>query len=393
MAAAFRRPIMRPTSRRPAVLVVLTLLHVCCAGPAAAPRQVSHSGTGAFEAALTTTPDGAIVAWYDTRDGNGEIYLRHVDSSGNPVGQEHRLTTDSQESYEPSLAMAGDALAVAWYDKAGDGTLTARLGLFDRDGRRRWFTTIAPQSRNPVVCATSEEIVVSWIQKDEAGQEAVWLGTWGPDGKERSGRRTLGAAHATTWNLNAAVDDRGRTWVAFDAIAATKASELFLARADDHAVSIVQLTPDDGHESKYPDLALRDGRIALTWFDAKDGNTEVYLATGTIEDLGRPIDARAVRVTHTPGNSIGAYLAWNGDRLGLAWSDDTLGQHEVYLQPFDASARPLADATRVTSNSMSSLIPAVRPWGRGFALVWNEFVPSSGGHDGTSEIAFAVVEP
>ena len=40
--------------------------------------------------------------------------------------------------------------------------------------------------------------------------------------------------------------------------------------------------------------------------------------------------------------------------------------------------------------SMSSLIPAIEPWGARFALAWNEFVPSSGGHDGRSEIAFTI---
>jgi hypothetical protein len=386
LGAAFRRPV-----RRAVAILTLAMLQVSCASPAASPHQVSHSQVGAFEAALTAVPGGAIAAWYDTRDGNGEIYIRHLDSGGNPDGPERRLTTDSEESYEPSIAVAGDAVAVAWYDKAGDGSLTARLGLWSQDGTRRWVRTLAPRSRNPVVCATEREIVVSWIQQDVQDNESVWLGTWDLQGAPGAPPRPLGPAHKTTWNVNAAVDDGGRVWVAFDAVAATQASELFLARADERAVSLVQLTPDDGRESKYPDIAMRDGRIAVTWFDAKDGNTEVYLVTGTADEFGGAIDRKAVRVTETAGNSIGAYLTWNGDRLGLAWSDDTLGQHEVYFQPFDAGGRALAAATRLTSNSMSSLIPAIEPWSRGFALAWNEFVPGSSGHDGKSEIAFAIV--
>jgi len=374
-----------------AAVLALVLVQVCCASPAASPHQVSHSQVGAFEAALTAVRDGAIAAWYDTRDGNGEIYIRHLDPGGNPDGPERRLTTDSEESYEPSLDVAGDAVAVAWYDKAGDGTLTARLGLWSQDGTRRWVTTLAPRSRNPVVCATEREIVVSWIQEDDRGGETVWLGRWDLKGVAAAAPRPLGPAHKTTWNLNAAVDESGHAWVTFDAVAATQASELFLARADQRAVSLVQLTPDDGRESKYPDIAMRDGRIAVTWFDAKDGNTEVYLVTGTADEFGGAIDRKAVRVTETAGNSIGAYVTWNGDRLGLAWSDDTLGQHEVYFQPYDAGGRALDAATRITSNSMSSLIPAIEPWRRGFALAWNEFVPGSSGHDGKSEIAFAIV--
>ena len=43
------------------------------------------------------------------------------------------------------------------------------------------------------------------------------------------------------------------------------------------------------------------------------------------------VDRRARRVTDTKGESIGAYVAWNHNRIGLAWCDNTPGQQEVYL--------------------------------------------------------------
>ena len=104
------------------------------------------------------------------------------------------------------------------------------------------------------------------------------------------------------------------------------------------------------------------------------------------------IDGRAQRVPDTRGESIGAYLAWNGTRIGLAWCDDTVGQHEIHFQAFDRRGRALTASRRVTDNSMSSLIPAIVRWRDGFALAWSEFVPATpGGHGGRSEIAFALV--
>jgi hypothetical protein len=131
--------------------------------------------------------------------------------------------------------------------------------------------------------------------------------------------------------------------------------------------------------------------VVLTWFDAKDGNTEVYLWTGASAAASGEVEAQARRVTTTSGESIGAYVTWNGSRVGLAWSDNTEGQHEVYFQPFDAAGGPLSGPVRVTMNTTSSLIPAIEPWGDGFALAWNEYVAAAEGRVGKSEIAFAIV--
>ena len=96
--------------------------------------------------------------------------------------------------------------------------------------------------------------------------------------------------------------------------------------------------------SKYPDLKIgdRQGRVALTWYDMRDGNDEVYLFVAGHSELRGEIDGRARRVTTTEGESIGAYVAWNGERVGLAWSDKTPGQHEIYFQSFDGAGQPLS---------------------------------------------------
>ena len=96
----------------------------------------------------------------------------------------------------------------------------------------------------------------------------------------------------------------------------------------------------------------------------------------------------------TAGASIGAYLAWNRGRVGLAWSDDTEGESEVYFQAFDVSGAALDAAERLTNNLTASLIPAIHPRGNGFALAWNEdVVEERGDHrsGGRSDIVFATV--
>ena len=375
-----------------AVMAAALALH--CSSSSIAPRQVSRSNAGAYEAALAAIGDGFVASWYDERDDNGEIYVRRIESDGQPRGNELRLTHDVEESYEPSVAaVADDRLALAWYDKAGDGSLTARIGVWTVDGVPVWTSVLPGPGRNPVVSVDRGAIVVAWIRRSPEGvdTEQVWAARWSETGEAIGAPLPLGVAHQTTWNVNLDIGSDGVAWVAWDAVWNTRASELFLARVASDDVSVARLTADDGHESKYPDIALNGDAAAVTWFDAKDGNTEVYLFTATPRDLTAEIGTLAKRVTSTSGESIGAYLAWNSGRLGLAWCDDTVGQHEIYFQAFDRDGRASAAPLRVTRSSTSSLVPAIEPWRDAFALAWTEFAPSGRGHEGRSEIAFALV--
>lgn len=378
--------------RLPASIFLLAAAAGC------SPRQISDSGFGAYEVSLATWSDGLAMAWYDTRDGNAEVYVRRLDAEGRAAGPELRLTTTAAQSYEADIAPLDGAFAIAWYEKERDGTQRAQLGAWTRDGKPLWTRPVAAgggPSRNPVVRSYGDGLFCAWIEADPDGREFVWGGWWGLDGAPRSAPVLLGAAGATTWNLNAAMTVWGDAWVVFDAAAGTQVEELFLATLAGGRATLVQLSADDGVRSKYPDIAFGDSRGAITWFDERDGNQEVYLAVGSADELGSSIEARARRVTRTPGHSIGAYLAWNGDRVGLAWSDDSAGRYEIHFQAFDAAGAPLAPPVKLTDGAAKdSMIPAIKPWRDGFALAWDELVPGAQGmHDPNTraEVLFATV--
>jgi hypothetical protein len=360
------------------------------------PPQISDSGFGAFEVSLAAWNDGLAVAWYDTRDGNAEVYVRMLDAAGRAAGPEHRLTATAAESYEADIAALPDAFAVAWYEKEPSGALRAQLGVWRRDGTAMWQVPVAAgpgSSRNPIVRSSGDALFCAWLEAAHGGAEAVWGGWWSLDGRPLGAPVRLGSAGETTWNLNAALAPTGEAWVVFDARAATRVEELFTAVLADGRATTARLTADDGVRSKYPDLAFdAAGRAALTWFDERDGNREVYLASAMSPDeLLLPIEERARRITTTPGASIGAYLAWNGERIGLAWSDDSSGNYEVFFQAFDAAANPAAPPRRLSDTPTSSMIPAIEPWRDGFALAWDE-VTDADSADARAEVVFTTVQ-
>jgi hypothetical protein len=363
-------------------------------------EEVTETPAGAFEASLATFADGFAVAWYDTRDGHAEIYERALDAAGRPAGPERRLTKGKSAAYEADIqALGGDGFVIGWYEKTSDARLTPHLGAWTRDGRVRWTKALSTRGRNTVARVHGRLVFAAWIEDDGVDRSSVWAGWWNDDGTERLAPRRVADAGRTTWNLNAAIDvtstsDAPRAVLVFDAATDTHSEELFVVDVAEKDPRPRRLTADDGQASKYPDVALSGDRVALTWFDSKDGNEEVYAYVGDRRTLTDGGDLAGTRITTTPGHSTGAYLAWNGDRVGLAWSDDSEGQHEVYFEALDAGGRPAAPARRLTRTSAASLIPAIHPWRKGFALAWSEY--DRGGEDaheaeGRSQIAVSVV--
>ena len=400
---------------RRSVATLLASALCCAATPAGAQSdavQVSRSGHGAYEASLASHPRGFAIAWYDTRHGLPEIHARLVDRSGRPVSDEYRLTTSAGRSYEPSLAVShpsvSDDLVVGWYEVAvDDSTSLARVGAWTADGTPLWERTLSDPRRHgraTVVAAAGDRIQCVWIEEAPESESdgsrkpsaAIWAQQLGPDGEPVGAARRIADASRTTWNLNLRVDAEGVPWVAFDAQLGTRAPELFLARLGRDRVALHRLSADDGASSVYPDLAFGAGRAAVTWWDTRDGNAEVYLAVLDEEELPHGIEPVAARVTDTAGESLGAYIAWNGARFGLAWSDESEPgrPHEVYFQQFTAAGVPVRAPRRLTDNPTASLIPAIRAAGSRFALAWNEDdVNARGDHrsGGRSEVLFALV--
>lgn len=361
-------------------------------------NSISARDGAAYEASLAPFRDGFVVAWHDTREGNPEIYIRFVNEQGAPDGPERRLTDDPQRSFEPDVEVIGDDIAVAWYEVTDTGSL-AKLGVWAADGTSKWVRTVSAgtgNARNPVLLSHGRELFCAWIEHD-GRESAVWGGWTDADGSPLTSPQRLASAGETTWNLNAALDDAGHPWVVFDAATgADGTQELFLVRVDGDGPDVLPLTRQDGAASSYPDIALGSERVALTWFDERDGNREVYLAAVTYDEVDTGIEQRATRVTRTPGESVGAYVSWNGSQIGLAWSDDTAGRHEVYLQRFTADATAVHPPQRLTTNPTASLIPAIEQAGDGFVLAWNEDVVEARrphGQGGRSEVVLTVVPP
>ncbi len=366
-------------------LVLLTAL-AACTGPDL--QTISPPALKAYEVDAASDGIRLAAAWYGERQGRSRVYVQPLTARGKATVAPFAVTDGEREAFEPDLQFLGDDYLVAWYEKpVQGGAASAWIALLDDRGGERWRRVLPAESGSglrPVVRVLGMTIHVAWIRTLGDDTADLWYAAYDADGAEVSAPRAVAAANADTWNLNAAVDNAGRMHVVYDARLGTRAKELQQVVIDGDTATMQALTPDDGHDSLYPDIALSGDRVALTWFDTRDGNEEVYLASGTLVDSLVERVAKARRVTDTAGHSIGAYVAWNGQRLGLAWTDDTRGRADAYYQVFDAALVPEGAARPLLQTRDTASIPSIVPAGPGFAIAWNEYAqdPVAAAHGG-----------
>lgn len=342
----------------------------------------------AHEISLAVSGSAAMAAWHGGAPGHSSIYAQTLDGAGVLTGVPVKVSEGADFAFEPDLVPLAEGYAVAWYavDRSSNRTSAWVAGL-DAAGNRLWLKRVGGENvsaRNPVVRVIGQSVHLAWIE--EPAEPSLERGTgpsprimhqvFGADGAEYSLAKQVGAASAVTWNLNAAVHG-SQLVLTYDAQIGTKAAELQMLVIADDVVRHQALSSDDGFASLYPDMQISsDGVAALTWFDERDGNQEVYLAVAPFESLATSLP-KAQRITHSKGPTIGAYAAWNGSSLGLAWIDTINAKTVAMAQGFASDGSALAPAAAIAppygSRVGSAGVPAIRAYDDGFLIGWNSY--------------------
>jgi hypothetical protein len=341
----------------------------------------------AYEPSLAVTPQATFAAWHGGTDTRSLIYGQRLDEQDRPAGELIAVSDGMRPAYEPDLVATANGLAVAWYEKdPATGALSAWLTGLTAQGPRAWLAPLAAgtgQARNPVVRQVGDHLEAAWIEQatadDGTNAAAIWHRRLSLAGKPLGPPRRIGRANRDTWNLNATVAG-GSLVVTYDAALGTSAHELQMiaVRGDDTTLHR-RLSEDDGHASVYPDLQIGPmGQAALTWFDERDGNNEVYLLAAPFDRLTGGAAPPPIRVSHSEADSIGAYVAWNGQRIGLAWSDEVSGQRDIFGRTFTADGAPLGPIRDLGASAEDAGVPAIRASGDGFVVIWNDYVAGAG---------------
>lgn len=304
---------------------------------------------------IVSNSNELVLVWSDLRRGQWDIYAQRFDFSGAPLGTNFILNDDAGTApqHAPEIAVLPDGrFVVVWYDsRDGDpniyfqimeafgGTLVgANLKANDDTGSAR--------QRFPTVCSgPGSGFTIAWQDFRD--------GTY-PAGSRLYAQlfSTLAAPVASNFLLVESESDQGRprlvadrvgnrvlVWEELDPGTIRIMSRKYPEGADSaSAPESVGSDSADGSRTR-PRLAIGSGRIFRTWTDLRNGHFDIYMATETyqfptflmapreisFQSIPRSGDTAAAQLVSV--NSIGSSsrtVAWIDVPAWLLVSPDTL---------------------------------------------------------------------
>jgi hypothetical protein len=142
--------------------------------------QLTTAKGDASDVAIGADPAGGfLVAWVDSRDGNGEVYAEHL-GKDLQKGTEQRITNAPADATDLAMLITSDRAWLAWADpreSPKDGFADIWVNALDlKDAKvivpeSRLLPTAA-HSRSPSLCKVDAGIAVAWIEEAAAGADS-----------------------------------------------------------------------------------------------------------------------------------------------------------------------------------------------------------------------------
>jgi hypothetical protein len=260
------------------------------------------------------------VVWYDFRDGNFEIYYKRSIDAGVSWGADTRLTNNSADSWNPSVAVSGSVVYIVWEDHR-DGNYEIYYKR-SQDAGVSWGadtrqTNNISNSQFPSISVSGSVVHIVWADERDGNDEIYY-------------KRSL---------------DGGVSWG-----------------------SDIRLTNNTAY-SWNPSIAVSGSVVNVVWYDTRDGNYEIYYKRSTDAGVSWGTD---IRLTNNIAYSYGPSISFSGSVVHVVWYDDRDGNNEIYYKRSTDGGESWGEDTRLTNNSASSYNPSVTVSGSVVQIVWRD---------------------
>ncbi len=385
---------------------------------------------------LATGPNGFLhVVWYDNRDGNWQIYYKRSTDSGASWSSDVRLTSDSNQSYVPSIYVSDSIVNVVWYKQLQRGIyykrstdlgitwspdtclsnysimqwgypalagyrsnlhLVWQVGSFNSviyykrstDGGLSWMPDtclVTSTDRGdwvPSVAVRGSGVYMCWSSYRDGNYEIYFKcstdsgASWGID-------QRLTFNLGSSWEPAISVSDSGLQLVWTDT-SPHGYYQIYFKRSTDFGVSWdpeIPLTILPVHSAVRPTVASRGSAVNVVWVDNRDGNNEIYYKRSLD---GGIVWSQDERLTHDTATSDSPFISMTGSYLHVAWIDqrDKAYKNEVYYKQSSDDGVTWVQDFRITYPFANSKFPRVAASGTNIHVTWEDW------RTGNSEIYY-----
>jgi len=262
------------------------------------------------------------VVWEDRRDENPEIYYKRSLDNGTTWSQDIRLTNNTSNSQYPAIAVCGSSVHVVWRDfRDGNAEVYYKRSL---DNGTTWSEDIN-LNNNP------NHVEYPSIAVSGSNVHVVWM-----DYRDESF-----PSHGEIYYKGSL--DNGSTW-----------------GAD------TRLT-NDPEVSWYPSIAASLSNVHVSWYDMRDGNSEIYYKHSLDNGINWSQD---FKLTNNNNDSYCPSIAVSGSNVHLIWRDSRDGNDEIYYNRSLDNGSSWGTDTRLTDQGAESWLPSIAVSGECVHLVW-----------------------
>jgi hypothetical protein len=280
------------------------------------PVQLSDSANDPRDTWIAQRGEDVVVGWQEDNLG---LFLGWVEADGSVVRRLLELPSSNVPT-DPSIALGGGRLGIAWQDDRGSGPQVF-FALHDIDGNfvgpEYELSGPSGEGVDPVVVWNGDEFAVAWSEEPEPDNPEVFFA------RITDGSNPVRVSNAPGWS---------------DEVA----------------------------------LAWGGGQYALVWRDRRNGDADVYMAIVTPSGQGATVSGE-YRVVDEDSSINDPAIAWAGDRFGLAWvSGEDPDNEEILYAPVDAAGTLLVDPLNVSSSPFDSQHPRVSYAGGEVVVAWDD---------------------
>ncbi len=284
-------------------------------------RFTNQAGTS-FDPQICVYLSNVYVVWYDSRDGNMEIYFKRSTDDGTTWEPVARLTNNIATSLYPAISNVGEKLYVTFTDnRSGNDKIYFKRSL---DGGLTWgsdvqLTSGAVNSRYSSVDSYTSGVYVSWIDTRFGNSEIFFI------------RST----------------DGGNNWG-------------FETRLTNNAAS-----------SEISSVNASSQFVSVFWQDDRDGHPEIYFKRSTDEGMTWTTDARMTNGNYEARNMSSVAV---GSNIHFVWEEIINFSREIFYNRSTDGGITWAGRTYVTPQGGSDFgyNPSVTFSGTTVHTVWRD---------------------
>jgi hypothetical protein len=314
------------------------------------------------------------VVWVDQRDGNGgEIYYKRSTDEGTTWESDVRLTIDLAISFAPSVAVSGQSVHVVWYDER-DGNQEIYYKR-STDGGISWgfdtrLTNENTSSLYPSLAVSGQIVHIVWYDLRNFNEEVYYKrssdggASWGADSRltnDPSSGCYLPSISLSGSNVHV-------SWENGDPVN----PEIYYMNSTDGGTNwgpVTRLTNDPA-DSYNACVAVSGNSVHVVWWDMRDGNKEIYCKNSSNGGLSWGAD---IRLTNNPANSENPSVSVSGQSVHVSWFDTRDGNTEIYYKYSSDGGINWGSDIRLTNNSEGSGRPSVSVSGSKVHVLWYDF--------------------